>query len=709
MSRRRRGRPRSRIAASVNAIRRARRRHTHRVTGTPGVKASVGLAVREANPRTLSGLAAQGTALGVMDHRGRLVPVVALAGLLPCEALWPGATCTGLGVAGAAGLAAHWRQGEYGTGGWRGRPLGLAAGAGGQIAFTAAWHLGLLGGLPLWQEAAVLVASWAPGAIAWWRPPRPPAPAAITAGDQITLPAEMDVLRGVLAEAIGIEKSPIAGARIAALDHPAPQVATAVVNLAGTHTNRLPIPALRDGLEALADQAGQTHPSLGRLQPGTVEITPTGVSQIQITMSWSRELTEQVLAWNPPADLAPGTVWLGQVEDRSDVLVPGWTRGADGRVSCHHVKVIGATGSGKSVTIRALLIGGLSTATELVIPLDGKGDSLDELAALVPGQRIARDADSWQAGIALFGAIFLSRKQRQGGPDAWREPRPGDPLITLQIDEAAVVRAGLAPEHHAIVGMGARQTRSLGMRTIQSSQVPLVDEWVGGGGWRSQASVTLLHALRDETHARIAAQGLDQALDLTRMPRHFAAVALDAHVLAARTRVALITADDVRSITQRPQLHPLDQAVADGAWDAYVQAVAAGSPGAGDTDPLTETLVALGTPGFTLPATPQVITTTTTAATSATPTGQAPTPARAEVIDITRGRTPAAPGAGSLKQTILQRLITTSDRPTRPELVNYLKANGWSHSGAHKAIGQMLADGALTEQAGRLIPAILAS
>jgi hypothetical protein len=510
----------------------------------------------------------------------------------------------------------------------------------------------------------------------------------------------MDVLRAILTEATGRERSPVVGGRIVSLDHPAPQVATAIVEVPGSHVRQIPLSVLRDGLEAMADAAGQDHPSLGPLQPGAVEITTTGVSRIQVTVSWSRHLATSALPYTPPSDLAPGMVWLGRTEDRQDIAVPAWTRGVDGKVSVHHMKVIGATGSGKSFTTRTLLYGGLAPATELVIPLDGKGDSLDELAALVPGGRVARDADAWQAGIELWGAILLSRKRRQGTPDAWDGARPGDPLVTLVVDEAAAVRLGLAPLHHGIVELGGRQGRSLGMRVIQASQVPLVDEWVGGGAWRAQVSISLLHTLRDETHARIAAQGLDQVLDLTRMPATSPPSRSTRPWSQGGPEVATITPDDIRAITTAATL-PLDELMAAPAWDACHPGRHQGSPGAGDSDPLVIALTELGTPGF--GADPQATTTHTTTTTTAE---AGPVPAQTRT-DVRQAPQPAK-ATGSLRQTILTRLLTTSVLPSRPELVAELIAAGWSKSGAHKAIGQMLTEGALIEEAGRIAPAILA-
>jgi hypothetical protein len=697
----------SKIAHIVAAVRRTRRRHSTKALGAPTMRESLELAVRDHHPRTVKGLAAQGATLAAISgarNGGRLVPVLGLAAALPAELLIPGPTAAALAVAGAAGAIAHHRAAQPGVlVGWRGRQLGVAAGATGALAFTGATATGLLDGMAFWQQAVVLGCTWAPGAIAWWKP-RPDAPAIDPGPTGPRLPAEMEVLRTVLTEATSRERSPIAGGRIVSLDHPAQRVASAVVHVPGIHVNGLPLETLRRGLEAFADVAGRAHPGLGTLQPGAVEITPSGVSELAVTVTWSRELAEQKLPYTPPDGLAEGMAWLGRTEDRQDIAVPCWERhAADGKVSVRHVKILGMTGAGKSFTLRTLLYGGLKTATELVIPLDAKGDSLDEIAALVPGGKIARDADSWQAGIELFAAIFLSRKQRQGTPDAWTGPKPGDPIVTLIIDEAAAARLGLTNLHHGIVELAARQGRSLGVRTIQASQVPLVDEWVGGGPWRAQASITLLHNFMDPTHARIAAGGIQPPQDLIQLPPHFCTVALNGTVTAARTRVANLAPEDVAAITTAATLHPIDQQLAGAAWDAYIQAVTVGRPGMGDNESVTAALIELGTPGF-----GDAITTTVT--TTAAPASPVPAQTRGQnVIDI-RQAPRAQSSDASIRDLIVTRLLTTSVLPTRPQLVAELTAPPYnkSRSGVQKQIAVMLETGALIEEAGRIAPAILA-
>jgi hypothetical protein len=697
----------SKIAHIVAAVRRTRRRHSTKALGVPTLRESLELAVRDHHPRTVRGLAAQGATLAAISgarNGGRLVPVLGLAAALPAELLLPGPTAAGLAVAGVAGAIAHRRAGQPGVlVGWRGRQLGVAAGATGALLFTGVTSAGLLEGMALWQQAVVLSCTWAPGAIAWWLP-RPEAPAIEASPTGPRLPAEMEVLRTVLTEATSRERSPIAGGRIVSLDHPAQRVASAVVHVPGVHVDQLPLASLRLGVEAFADAASREHPGLGTLKPGAVEITTTGVSRIQVTVSWSQELSERKLAYTPPDGLAEGSAWLGRTEDRRDIAVPCWERhAADGKVSVRHVKILGMTGAGKSFTLRTLLYGGLATVTELVIPLDAKGDSLDEIAALAPGGRIARDADSWQAGIELFAAIMLSRRQRQGTPDAWTGPKPGDPMVTLIIDEAAVARLGLTPLHHGMVELAARQGRSLGVRTIQASQTPLVDEWVGGGSWRSQASITLLHNFMDPTHARIAAGGIQPQQDLTKLPPHFCTVALNGEVIAARTRVAALQPEDVAAITTAATLHPIDQQLAGPAWDAYIEAVTVGRPGAGDNEAIAAALIELGTPGF-----GGAVTTTVT--TAVAPASPVPAQTRGQnVIDI-RQAPRAKTAEASIRQLILTRLMTVSVLPTRPQLVAELIAPPYnkSRSGVQKQIAVMLETGALIEEAGRIAPAILA-
>jgi hypothetical protein len=710
---RRRHRSGSRVAAAVNAVRRHRRRLAKRDQPKASIRTSTAVAIREAQPRTLSGLAAQVATVGAMDttaaawrHRIALAPVAATAAVLPAAAWAPGATATGLVVTGLAGLLAA--QAEHPA---RRRRRGLAWWSGGVLVWMGAGAVGATGHLIWWQDLVVLAAAAAPGAIAWWRPQPAPEPEllqpeALEQAAPMWIPPAALLLGQTLEHVCGMDRSPIYGARVEQVTSPADGVAVAVVALpGGMHASQIRPGELEPGLEALLDRAGVSQ--LGHLQRGAVRVEPAdpalGVTRIQVTASWSRALDEGILAWTPPEDLAPGLSWLGVDDARQPLVVPSFETGADGKVSAIHTWVIGRNGGGKSTTLRTLLVPGIKGGWELLILVDGKGDSLDELAPYAAGGAVARAADAWRQAIALAYAIMVARQQRLGTPQAWRGPTPTDPLITLVIDECATVLAGLTGIEVAMMTEMGRMGRSLGVRTIQSGQIPLVDTVIGGSDWRSQARLILGHGVQDAVHDRIATQsGGAEGPSLLGLPKGRLVAMLDGRLIATRARVALLAEDELT-------------------------AAVAGSPRAvlseADRTDHVQTLVDLAASWGTIR--PQAIvdldellapwaTTTLGPADGSGSGGRAGTPAPVTTSPAATGGVPAQPrpatgGArggrpdGRLRQLVLTHVLTHAG-VTRTEVRDHAVQAGYSASGAYKEINQLLEDGAVREDdQGRLI------
>lgn len=724
-----RRRPRSKVAAAVSAVRTARSTAGPTGEGRLGMGRATVEAVRRHRPSTLAGLVAHGGALMVfalVENRRRWVPWVTPAAVpavvAPVLLVWPVPTVSVLAAVlvgtGALAVQENARYQERGVKhGWTGWQLGAAAETAGGLVLVGLWAAGVLSGMLWWQVTVAATALCLPGAVAWWRP-TPGLPGAARDDTLAILPAAMKVARDVVVTTASMPTGQLAGARLVSLDSPAPRVAAATVRLPpAVHTQGLALDRVRHTVEALADALGREEPDLGPLEPGSVQVSPLGVSDLSIVFSWSQDLSRGPLAYAPPQDLPEGTVWLGRREDRTDVTFPLWRTGADGRTSCFHVRIVGATGTGKSVTMRALLLDGLRAGCILPVPLDAKGDSLDELAPLVPGGAVARDRDAWAAGIELVGRIMEARIRRQGTADAWRRPSPEDPLVTLIIDEAAMAAAALTQAHHMIVTAAARQGRSLGICTIQGSQQPLMDEWVGGSVWRSQARVGILHALREDLHAQVAARGLTEPLELTLMPPGHCALTVDSEVIAARARVALITEDDVRGITLKARLHPVDADHAHAALEAYVECVRTGSPGSSGSA-LSDALAALGTPegrALELPAAPQDrVATATVQDVPAAEERQAvqvwgnpaPVPATGGVPERTAtAAVPGLPGPDSgmsVREIVLDLLMVAEELPRRDALAAGLMKAGWSSRTSHQELAQMLHEGDVVEQDGRL-------
>ena len=709
-------RRRSRLAAGVNALRRHRRRLTTRDGGVPSVGQTVSVAIREATPRTLPGLAAQGAAVaalstvgGTWRARAVLAPVAATCAAAGTSALWPGQTALGLSALAVAGAVSS-RSGLGGATGpgsavWTARDLrasGLARWALGGLAWVGVGALGGHDALTWWQDGAFLATLTAPGAATWWRASRLPEPVDVEPGPALppTLPPAAHVLREVLTAMTWTEGTWLTGGAVVEVLSPAPGVAVALVELPhGVHSARAAGADVRLHLEALLSTAGRAMPGLGALDPSTVQIDPAGVEHMRVSASWSRALDSGALAWKPPTDLQPGRVWLGHNDARQDLVVPSWYSGDDGKTSVVHVWVIGRTGGGKSTTIRSYLAPGIEAGNTALILLDGKGDSLDDLAPYSLTGHVARDGDAWRQGIILAYAIMVARQQRLVAGDPWRGPTPADPIIALVIDECATVLTGLTKAEVRMVCEIGRLGRSLGVMTLQSGQIPLVDSLIGGSEWRSQARLVIGHGVQDKTHNHVATQsGADdgEGLSLLGLPIGRAGAMFDGEILSRRAKVALMTEADLTRVAapEPAALHPGDRS-------PEVQALLELAGGWASSRP--QAVVDLGdllAEWVDIDVQPPAHIDLTTVGETQVPTDpRVPAPRRA-----TAGR--PAQERGDIRTWILSHLLV-HPRLTRSELVAAVQNAGWSRAGAYKAMNAVLDDGAVIEDGGRLTPAAL--
>jgi hypothetical protein len=704
---RRRHRGGSRVVTAVNAVRRHRRRLSGRGRPKASIRTSTAVAIRQARPRTLSGLAAQVATVGAMDtgvaawrYRVGLAPVAATAAVVPAAAWVPGATATGLVVTGLAGLIAA--QAEHPA---RRRRRGLAWWSGGVLAWMGAGAIGATGGMVWWQDLLVLAVAVAPGAIAWWRPQPAPGPEllpeVLEPAAPMWIPPAALLLGQTLEHVCGMDRSPIYGARVEQVTCPADGVAVAVVALpGGMHASQIRPGELEPGLEALLDRAGVSR--LGHLQRGAVRVEAAdpalGVTRIQVTASWSRALDERILAWTPPADLPEGKAWIGVDDAREDMVLESWSRGADGRVSVHHVWAIGRTGGGKSTTIRALVAPDLVAGREVLIPVDGKGTMGKDLIPFSLTGAIAKGRDASRQAVALAYSIFLARQARLEGDIPWMGPTPGDPIVDLFIDEYSTIGAYLTSAEVTMICEIARMARDLGVRIVQSGQIPLVDSLIGGSEFRSQCRIVLGHGILDATHDRIATQsGDDDVPSLKGLPTGRAVVLVDGRLVANRARVAFVKDSDlIERAAPRAGLHPDDL-----------------------TDEVTTLLQVCRQWGTSKPApvvdvrgliaewTDTDITVDLTTGNSnggrAAATG---TPADGGIPAQPRPTTGGARGGrpdGRLRQLVLTHVLTHAG-VTRAQVRDHAIAAGYSASGAYKEISQLIQDGAVREDdQGRLI------
>ncbi|WP_143448468.1 hypothetical protein [Kineosporia sp. A_224] len=697
----------------------------------PSLGQTVAVAVHEATPRTMKGLAAQGAAVAALSTvsaswraRAALMPVAATCAAAGTSAVWPGQTALGLGALAVAGVVSSRSGPAAATGAaagtsavWTARDLrasGLARWALGGLAWVGAGALGGHEALVWWQDGALLAALIAPGAATWWRASRLPEVVDVDQGPARppTLPPPAHVLREVLTTMTWTEGTWLTGGAVVEVLSPAAGVAVALVELPhGTHSARAAGADVRLGLEAVLSAAGRAMPGLGALDPSTVQIEPVGVEHMRVSASWSRALDAGALPWKPPADLEVGRVWLGHDDARADLVVPSWYRGDDGKTSVVHVWVIGRTGGGKSTTIRSYLAPGIEAGNTALILLDGKGDSLEDLAPYSLTGHVARDGDSWRQGVILAYAIMVARQQRLVAGDPWRGPTPADPLIALIIDECATVATGLTKAEIRMICEIGRLGRSLGVMTLQSGQIPLVDSLIGGSEWRSQARLVIGHGVQDKTHNHVATQSgaedSGEAVSLLGLPIGRAAALYDGVVLSRRAKVALMTEADLQRVAaaEPAVLHPGDrspevQALLElaGSWaNSRPQSVV-------DLGDLLAEWVDVDPSPVVTDAQPEI---GPRDASIDLTTLDGPEPLRSGTrVPAPRAAVAPAQDRGKIRTWILSHLLVHHGL-TRSQLVAAVEAAGWSRSGAYKAMNEVLDDGAVIEEGGRLTPAAL--
>lgn len=518
-------------------------------------------AVRAADPRTKSGYSAQQAALATAAtwrHRHQLMPISATAATACAGSIWPGWTAAGL-LAGAAAqdIARRTEAGAW-TAGERAAAATWAVGAAGWSA--AHW---VVPGGSWWQWLIGLAGATGAQSVAWWRTrdeqPEPAAP-----------PIYVQAAAAVLGE-LALDGGPLTHSQITAITMPAPQVVVVDVALAyGVHTEDAATPALRRTLQA-------------RLQlPAPPQVDTIDANTLRITMSWSLALDEETVAWRPGRS-GDGQSWLGLADDRRDIHIPTYSRGgADSKVRVHHGWLVGRTGGGKSTTLTALLLPGLSGGWELVLVVDGKGDSVVKIERHVA--RYARlSGTRFEQVITIAYGIMRSRQRR-----GWTGPSPTDPVVTLVIDEATTVKENIDNTTQRMVYELSRMGESLGVRVIQGLQIPVIEDLIGEGGFRANTRWVIGHVSADPTYSSIAAQSTNDDVSLLGLPVGRAAVIVEGQVVARSAKVTFVDQDDVDEAmrgVEPAQLHPADMAAVRPLWDLTAGWSDPAAIEAGDTGP----------------------------------------------------------------------------------------------------------------------------
>ena len=211
------------------------------------------------------------------------------------------------------------------------------------------------------------------------------------------------------------------------------------------------------------------------------------------------------LAWDRRA-ISADSIPVGLAHGFGGAQSVAWNRTID-----HHVIVAGATGSGKSVLMRLMLLS-LALATdpgqmELVL-IDPKNRGLEELARLPH----VRQPMAWNPSdmAAMLAAVDVELSARIA------KNSPASPVIILAIDEVADLLEGnavLQSLYARINKMGREQ----GIHTIAGTQKPMLTE-LGQGP--TQATFQAVGRMQRSRDTRIAT-GLDVPADALPYPGLF--------------------------------------------------------------------------------------------------------------------------------------------------------------------------------------------
>jgi len=320
-------------------------------------------------------------------------------------------------------------------------------------------------------------------------------------------------------------------------------------------------PSLRTRLQTLfagPRPAGQDLPPV-----------PGALPEVVAATRWS-----QPVRWTPAkADqFGAGEAWLGVDGTGRDIVLPTCSRSDTGQVRVHHGHLVGRTGTGKSGTLKTLLLPGLSTGTELVLAAVGADNPADPAAALRDLDpylaRVARpgDAGGWSQVITLAWQILNSRHAR-----GWSGPSPTDPVITLAIDDAPSIKDHLNSHDQNRVLEITRMGETLGVRVIQTTHTGATADLIGENSARSNIRWTIAHAAASGQSSAVATSSTTEHVSLLGLPVGHAAVIVEGRVLTPEVAIAVPTPaaiDEALTGVRPAQLHLDDEIAAGDLWDA---------------------------------------------------------------------------------------------------------------------------------------------
>ena len=177
-----------------------------------------------------------------------------------------------------------------------------------------------------------------------------------------------------------------------------------------------------------------------------------------------------------------GDGWIPVAQDAigSTVFVPlcDSSRVRNGVIS-------GITGSGKSVSAKAVLLPGVAAGVETLLLADGqRGVGCPVLRPVA--SRYGRSPQQWRELIELAYRVLMARMDRRGaaGTTRWNTMGETDPIVTLALNEAGAIKPHLTSRHIALVNEIIAQGGPVGVRVVQITWSLGADDVIGGAGAR---------------------------------------------------------------------------------------------------------------------------------------------------------------------------------------------------------------------------------
>lgn len=273
-----------------------------------------------------------------------------------------------------------------------------------------------------------------------------------------------------------------------------------------------------------------------------------GMGVDTVTLRAVREdpsIVEVVLAPGRPLEVEGGMPYQGPILYENGLMpLADCTDGTVIDIPLHddsgvkHGFITGTSGAGKSATTADVILPGVIARIELVIYCDGKAGASTPIEIDPAVTRMAITPAQWMAAIEMVDRILEDRKARfaKKRKNTFVVGTETLPIITLLLDEATDINAGILGKHVKMVATIARQGRSLGIRVVQVTQSPAAEDIIGDVAVRNlitSSGWVIAHRAGGSGASRLtldSAPGVD--IDLRGLLNGQAAILAEGRVLA---------------------------------------------------------------------------------------------------------------------------------------------------------------------------------